>query len=268
MNIKIRKPCSEEWRNMLDYPEGKFCEVCCKNVIDFAEMAEIDILNIIKADNKKICGRISVNPYHKIAAGILLISNLTFSQIQTEKMSFLRVEQNSLNVTKVSGKLIFNTTKKEVPNAEVFFICKSKYIKTITNENGNFTLEIPTDLLEKKNILYVNLDKINEKEWKERKVLDSIDRYENQSLIFSKNEKLEDKKILIKDKEFEIGAVVIGSDPPPDYYYFNGKRISQRKFERLKKENPNFQFFFFKNKEAEVISRKSYIGSLQLLYSF
>ncbi|MBW7675632.1 hypothetical protein [Chryseobacterium chendengshani] len=39
-------------------------------------------------------------------------------------------------------------------------------------------------------------------------------------------------------------------DLSPDYYYFNGKSISEKKFEKLKEENPNYQYFFFKNKEA------------------
>lgn len=65
----------------------------------------------------------------------------------------------------------------------------------------------------------------------------------------------------------EIGAVVIVESPPPDYYYFNGKDIGKEKFEILKKENPQYQYFSFYGKEAEVISKDSFIDTLYLMYS-
>jgi len=43
--------------------------------------------------------------------------------------------------------------------------------------------------------------------------------------------------------------------------------MSEKKFDKVKKENPNYQYFFFKDREAEIISGKGYLDSLQLLYS-
>ncbi len=93
------------------------------------------------------------------------------------------------------------------------------------------------------------------------------DIYQNTSIIFFKNEKIDKKEFQIDAQYATIGGIVISSERPPDYYYFNGKSISERKFKKLKKENPDYQYFFFKGKEAEIISRKSYLNSLQLLYS-
>jgi len=149
--IKIHNPCPENWETMQDASEGKFCEKCSKCVIDFTDKTDYEIQDILKtADGKEICGRISTRSLSMVATGIILVTNLTFVQAQTKNDLGIATEQKKINNTKVSGKLIFKRTKKEISNAEVFFICKSEYIKTTTDENGNFALEIPNDLIEKK----------------------------------------------------------------------------------------------------------------------
>ena len=126
-------------------------------------------------------------------------------------------------------------------------------------------------MIERKNVLYFDFDKLNKEiyESPDRKVPYQInaDIYQNTSVIFTKNEEINNKEFQIDSEFLKMGAVVVTLESPPDYHYFNGKSISERKFEKLKKENPNYQYFFFKNKEAEVISRKSYLNSLQLLFS-
>lgn len=272
--IKIPTPCPENWENMQDFPSGKFCEKCSKCVVDFTEKTDEQINEILQtANGKEICGRISKRSLALVATGIILITNLTFFQAQTQNNPGAVTEQKTTDITKVSGKLIFKRTNNEISNAEVFFICKSKYIKTITDENGNFTFEIPNELIKRKNVLYFNFEKLNNETYKniDRKVPDTInvDIYGNTSFIFSKNEQINEKQFEIGSQHsyLEMGAVVVTSENPPDYYYFNGKSMSEKKFDKLKKENPHYQYFFFKDREAEIISGKGYLDSLQLLYS-
>ena len=270
--IKIQNPCSENWNDMKDFSLGKFCEKCSKCVVDFTDKTDAQVHDIFKtANGKEICGRISARSLAMAATGIILITNLSFVQAQTKTNFGIITEQKVTDITKVSGKLIFKRTKKEIADAEVFFICKSKYIKTTTDKNGNFTLEIPNELIEKKNVLYFDFEILNNETYnnldkKPSNVMNG-DIYENTSIIFLKNEQIHEKEIQIDSQNSYIGGVSMMSESPPDYYYFNGKSISERKFEKLKKENPNYQYFFFENKEAEVISKKSYLNSLQLLYS-
>lgn len=271
MKIKINNPCPEDWETMQDFTEGKFCEKCSKCVVDFTDKTNDEVQDILNNTNdKEICGRISYsNLFAKTAAGIILITNLTFAQAQITTDNHHATEQHITNVTRLSGKLIFKRTKKEIPNADVFFISKKKYFKAQTDEKGNFILEVPNEFIKRKNVLYFDFGKINEANWKENKRQDTISGYdnENRAVIFSRNEKVEDKRFEIDYEGFEIGAVVIMKDPPPDYYYFNGKSISKKKFEKLKKENPQYQYFSFEGKEAEVIARKDYLDTLRLLYS-
>lgn len=79
--INITNPCPENWDNMQDSPQGKFCEICSKCVVDFTDKTDQEITEIFAdAKGKEICGRISVKSLSKMAAGIILITNLTFVQ--------------------------------------------------------------------------------------------------------------------------------------------------------------------------------------------
>lgn len=270
MKIRINSPCPEQWENMQDFLQDKFCEKCSKCVVDFTGKTNQEIQNIItNADGKDVCGRIPSKPLSMIAAGIILVTNLNFSQAQVNNNFPTAAEQTVTDSTKISGRLIFKESQKVISNAEVFFISKSKFIKTTTNENGYFSLIVPNDFIKSENVLYFNFDKLNETRRNDNKVQDSISGYDygDQSIIFSRNEKIENKKFEINYGGFEIGAVVIVSDPPPDYYFFNGVNISQEKFEKLRKENFQYQYFSFKGKEAEIIANDSFIDTLYLLYS-
>ncbi|MEJ5104822.1 hypothetical protein [Chryseobacterium sp. MYb328] len=264
--IKISIPCLEDWENMSNSTKGKFCEKCSKCIVDFTDKTDEQIQDIFKtANGKEICGRISTRSLALAATGIILITNLTFVQAQTKPSFVTATEQKTAGNTKISGKLISKITKENVSNAEVFFISKSKYIKAITDEDGTFALEIPNELIEKKNVLYFDFDKINAASRNENMI--SSNDFKNEAIIFEKNERLENKEFSIDSRTYTVGGVYISQETPPDYYYFNGKSISERKFEKLQKENPAYQFFFFKDKEAEIISGKSYLDSLRLLYS-
>ncbi|MET3038399.1 hypothetical protein ABXT08_20115 [Chryseobacterium sp. NRRL B-14859] len=265
--IRIQNPCPEKWENMQDFSEGKFCEKCSKCVVDFTDKTDEQIQDVFKkADGKEICGRISLI---MAATGIILITNLTFVQAQAKNSFRITTKQIATDIINVSGRLIFKKTQKIIPNAEVYFITKDKFMKSVTNQNGYFSLDIPNDLIEGENILYFNFDKLNEEKRKEHGEKDTINGYNygNQTVVFSRKEKIENKKFQIDYKGFEIGAVVVVENPAPDYYCFDGKNISKEKFEKLRKENPHYQYFSFEGKEADIICKDSFIDKLYLLYS-
>ncbi|MFN1216606.1 hypothetical protein ACKW6Q_06415 [Chryseobacterium kwangjuense] len=268
-NIIINNPCSERWEDMQDSPEGKFCEKCSKCIIDFTDKTDQEFKDIFAhASGREICGKISSSSFSKIVTGVVLVTHLSFVQAQVKTDFDTSVEQKASDI-KVSGRLVFRETQKVIPNAEVFFIAKNKFIKSTTNENGYFSLSIPDDLIKNENVLYLNFDKLNEINRIEKKEKDTIERdyYGNQAVTFSNKEKIENRKFQIDYKGYEIGAVIIVSDPPPDYYYFDGKNISKEKFEKLRKQNPQYPFFSFEGKEADIISQDSFIDKLYLLYS-
>ncbi len=64
-----------------------------------------------------------------------------------------------------------------------------------------------------------------------------------------------------------IGAVVIVTPEPPDFYYFNGKSISKYKFENILKEHPDYEKIVIDKAQYKNIITSTYSDTLYLLYS-
>lgn len=59
MQIHINKPCTEQWSNMADTKNGKYCHKCCKTVIDFTDWEANAIADYLKQHiSEEVCGRI------------------------------------------------------------------------------------------------------------------------------------------------------------------------------------------------------------------
>jgi CarboxypepD_reg-like domain/Secretion system C-terminal sorting domain len=55
--ISIAEPCHEDWNEMSPVEQGRHCAVCQKNVVDFTEKNDEDILDFFKNYNGSACGR-------------------------------------------------------------------------------------------------------------------------------------------------------------------------------------------------------------------
>jgi hypothetical protein len=56
--LSIPKPCKEKWDNMTPDENGRFCLSCSKNVIDFSEMTNAEIVEyFLNNQDKEVCGR-------------------------------------------------------------------------------------------------------------------------------------------------------------------------------------------------------------------
>jgi hypothetical protein len=64
-HISIPRPCHEDWQQMTRVAQGRHCQSCCKTVIDFTAMSNVEVINYL-AVHKNICGRIE----HGRLAGI------------------------------------------------------------------------------------------------------------------------------------------------------------------------------------------------------
>ncbi|UEQ74628.1 carboxypeptidase-like regulatory domain-containing protein [Chryseobacterium arthrosphaerae] len=275
--IGIKNPCSERWEDMHDFPTGKFCDVCSKNVIDFTEKTNEEIFKLLNGKTKgEICGRIQLKATFNTsiaAAGILLITNIISVNAQIinknsnipYQIEKFKKEKKTVNF---SGTLLDSNIQQPIANADLYFIQLKKYIKAITDEKGNFSIEIPKAIINDSNIIYI--------QFHQKPLITEIQKdtihssLTSQTLILSKMELLTKKTYNLSiQKDFEIGAVVIITPPPKDYYVFNGKKIGKRKFEKLKKKNPDYKLFLFTDKEAKIIANKHLmnINKLHLLYS-
>ena len=54
--ISIPKPCNENWDKMTPSNNGKYCDVCKLNVVDFTSMNDDEIQNYL-VNKSYVCGR-------------------------------------------------------------------------------------------------------------------------------------------------------------------------------------------------------------------
>jgi hypothetical protein len=57
IQLTIETPCHENWAGMLPAEQGRFCNACEKNVIDFTGMNNKQVYNTILKNDANICGR-------------------------------------------------------------------------------------------------------------------------------------------------------------------------------------------------------------------
>lgn len=56
--ISIPEPCHENWQQMTATDQGRFCNACVKEVIDFSMLTDVEMLNYFNTRSyEKVCGR-------------------------------------------------------------------------------------------------------------------------------------------------------------------------------------------------------------------
>jgi len=59
IQLSIPEPCHENWHKMTPTEQGRYCNSCAKEVIDFAMMTDGEVLNYFSSlSNSKVCGRV------------------------------------------------------------------------------------------------------------------------------------------------------------------------------------------------------------------
>ena len=55
--IHIPQPCHEDWQQMPPVNNGRFCQSCAKQVVDFSVMTDQQVLNYLSTAAGRVCGR-------------------------------------------------------------------------------------------------------------------------------------------------------------------------------------------------------------------
>jgi hypothetical protein len=182
--LNINKPCSESWATMEQNEMGNFCFNCSKNVVDFTNLSDQEIIKIITQSTTKICGRLNTSQLNRLMienqghihrsrfynffAGLLLIGTTNDTKAldqknQIEMTSYIDAQKKSLNdlipnekilQTDDTSKNVFKGTLIDAgTNEPISFASISiKGNKTgVTSDiNGNFKFVIPDSLLNTK----------------------------------------------------------------------------------------------------------------------
>jgi hypothetical protein len=58
IQLSIPEPCHQNWDNMNPTEQGRFCNACAKQVVDFSTMSDTQVLNYFTTlKDEKVCGR-------------------------------------------------------------------------------------------------------------------------------------------------------------------------------------------------------------------
>lgn len=171
--LSIENPCEKIlWKSMENSENGKFCNLCSKNVIDFSILSDSEIIRDICAKmSASQSNRLVINPFErkrfhlsKTITALLLVgsANSTLSsELNTTKTNQIVVLDsfNSLNkitqknlivetytVMKTISGIIINENTDESLEHEYVSI-EGTNIGVETDTLGNFKLNIPDDFM-------------------------------------------------------------------------------------------------------------------------
>lgn len=66
LQLSIPEPCHENWQQMTPTEQGRYCNACAKEVIDFSMMTDTEVLNYFThITHDKVCGRALPSQLHR-----------------------------------------------------------------------------------------------------------------------------------------------------------------------------------------------------------
>lgn len=158
--ITIPKPCQENWLEMTPLEQGRFCQLCQKNVFDFTTASDREILAAYNKD-QQLCGRFTTSQLNRdllihkekssiwVAATSAIVSFLGLGTNEVQSQETIKVEQTD---KKVLNDSIEYSTNEEIevsgivsdetgplPGANI--VIKGTSNKTLTDLDGNFIIK-------------------------------------------------------------------------------------------------------------------------------
>ena len=179
--LKIENPCPESWDAMTPTDSGRFCANCAKNVIDFTDLSDDQVLALVKKSQGSLCGRLEesqMNRYlasetepsnkarfFRLLAGLFLLS-ATESQAQelierkplalvkapTEQEKFDKETRDNPHYAQkiwLKGRVI--SAKTEEPVASAYILPRGSGRTALTDKDGYFRILLPDSMAHKEN---------------------------------------------------------------------------------------------------------------------
>ncbi len=155
IKIAIPEPCHENWGNMNPTEQGRFCNSCAKEVIDFSVMDDGEMyMTLQKAmqSNKSVCGRVQTNQlqrpilsttqkiktqvawYWKYITALFLFSNEAKTFAQKKPVAVC----SSTNSNNIVGKMISTPHTQHLKGDTIISTVQTsnKINGTVSDENG------------------------------------------------------------------------------------------------------------------------------------
>lgn len=169
--INVAKPCHENWDKMAPVEQGRFCQSCNKQVIDFTTLSDDEIIGLLTKKNTGTCGRftqsqlntpIQAPPSKKLSpklsvflaafVSVFLLLNEATAQENIIMGKVAAREQRAVPV--VTGDSVFSAAPKTVVSGSVkdaagtaiigaTVVLKGTKTITTTDSGGHFLLQLP-----------------------------------------------------------------------------------------------------------------------------
>lgn len=170
IQLNIPKPCTQQWQEMQEETQGRFCAFCQQTVTDFTGYSDADFIAYFQQSETRQCGRLTerqlnlsiplpqsplwhpVKLYRYIAAGLLSITGLTAAQAQQAETTIAAAtarrndEQQQMSPDADTGFITLNgkvvdQNGIEVPGASLAIGATDQGF--LSDADGNFSLRIP-----------------------------------------------------------------------------------------------------------------------------
>jgi hypothetical protein len=175
IKLNIDSPCSEEWTSMDSVTEGKHCDICSKNVIDFTSFNDKQLIDYLSHINGKICGKLKTSQLNReifkesstpkfygflsVLSGLVIFASsnkilakgheqrITIQEANSEQFKFHKKQEIKKDSIKyeISGTIFESESSEPLPGASIELVGKKYGIST--KADGTFKLEIPEKFL-------------------------------------------------------------------------------------------------------------------------
>lgn len=102
--LSIPEPCHENWDNMSPTQQGRFCKACVKEVVDFSQMSDQEVLNyFINTKSANTCGRVYPDQLERTISEAMPVKRRKFWYWHYVAMFFVFFSKSA--VVKAQGSL-------------------------------------------------------------------------------------------------------------------------------------------------------------------
>jgi len=179
--LQINTPCQENWDIMKPDTQGRFCNSCSKQVVDFTGLSDSEIINLISRAKGSICGRLmesqinrelitetersQIKPFNPIMAGLVFLSLAEQASAQqhvdspdalskTSLQQFVLPPINFIHNHVMTADTVIHIINGQIldsvnsyPLSGVSVLIKGTNVGVLTNDKGFFELNVPDNLV-------------------------------------------------------------------------------------------------------------------------
>lgn len=179
--IHIPEPCKEDWAGMSPTQKGRHCAKCDRVIRDFSTFSDTQLMAMLKQNQGKICGRFHASQVNRVLvpmqtgpAAMVRKFWLWMGLFFTASPRVFADNQPSNNTykthkpvekgTPLSGLVKNEENGEKLSGVKVMLLATGETV--ITNQNGEFTLNLPADLISNELVILLQKDGFSPVEFK------------------------------------------------------------------------------------------------------